>query len=154
MTHNHKMTEQFDWWRDSNVRYAGYANELGEAFRPLIPKSVVFGTYAVAIGYAGGDAIDKARVAKSKGFSDKKAFSAFGIAALWQLMASVTIPAFFVNKQVALTRQLLSSWKPSQVKNFAPTCSGLVIIPFLPLILDPPITRFVDYAESHLPEGF
>eukprot|EP01060_Flectonema_neradi_P011808 TRINITY_DN1878_c6_g1_i1.p1 TRINITY_DN1878_c6_g1~~TRINITY_DN1878_c6_g1_i1.p1 ORF type:complete len:172 (+),score=13.46 TRINITY_DN1878_c6_g1_i1:52-516(+) len=154
MAHKHSLVEDFDWWRDSTVRYAGYTNELGEAFRPLIPKAAVLSTYAVAVGYSAGDAFDKARSAKSAGATDKKAVSAFGIAALWQLLASVTIPAFFVNKQVALTRALLTSWKPSPVKTFAPTASGIMIIPILPFLLDPPITKFVDYAETHLPQGY
>ena len=31
----------FDFWRDSLIRYLGYANELGESFRPLYPRLVV-----------------------------------------------------------------------------------------------------------------
>lgn len=38
----------------------GYANEVGEAFRSMIPKSLVLSSYAVASLYAVSDASDKA----------------------------------------------------------------------------------------------
>lgn len=37
----------------------GYANEVGEAFRPLVSKYLVLGTYGVAISYALADCADK-----------------------------------------------------------------------------------------------
>lgn len=37
----------------------GYANEVGEALRPLIPKKVVHLSYGVAIAYVIGDCFDK-----------------------------------------------------------------------------------------------
>lgn len=39
--------------------YPGYSNELGESFRPLIKKSYVHSTYAVAIAYVFADTADK-----------------------------------------------------------------------------------------------
>eukprot|EP01064_Diplonema_japonicum_P038258 TRINITY_DN9198_c0_g1_i1.p1 TRINITY_DN9198_c0_g1~~TRINITY_DN9198_c0_g1_i1.p1 ORF type:complete len:171 (+),score=27.84 TRINITY_DN9198_c0_g1_i1:51-515(+) len=143
----------YDWWRDSNARYLGYVNELGEAYRPLIPIQAVWGSYVIAIGYAAGDSIDKTRNELTNGSSTKKAFAVGGCAALWQLLASVTLPAFFVNKQVASTSFLIKKYRPqaspSMVK-FAPTLSGLAVIPFLPYVLDPPITFAVDKLESVL----
>lgn len=37
----------------------GYANEVGEALRPVIPKKVVHLSYGIAISYVIGDCIDK-----------------------------------------------------------------------------------------------
>lgn len=42
---------------------AGYANEVGEAFRALVPVSVVWGSYAVATAYVTADAVDKGKKA-------------------------------------------------------------------------------------------
>ncbi|KAG5188923.1 mitochondrial 18 KDa protein-domain-containing protein [Tribonema minus] len=42
---------EVDIFRDTPVRYLGYANECGEAFRPLVPGIVVTLSYAVAIAY-------------------------------------------------------------------------------------------------------
>lgn len=38
---------------------SGYANEVGEAFRPLVPTKAVWFTYGVACAYVGCDAADK-----------------------------------------------------------------------------------------------
>lgn len=40
-------------------RYMGYANELGESFKASISRGLYVGTYAVAVAYALGDALDK-----------------------------------------------------------------------------------------------
>lgn len=59
MSHGHGKTGEYDVFKQSLLRYAGYANELGEAFRPLIPSWIVASSYVVAFGYAAGDAVDK-----------------------------------------------------------------------------------------------
>lgn len=41
----------------------GYANEVGEAFRALVPVSVVWASYAVATAYVSADALDKGKKA-------------------------------------------------------------------------------------------
>lgn len=41
----------------------GYANEVGEAFRALVPVSLVWGSYAVATAYVTADAFDKGKKA-------------------------------------------------------------------------------------------
>ena len=48
-----------DLYRDTPVRFLGYANELGESFKPLIPRVAYFGTYGVACAYVAADANDK-----------------------------------------------------------------------------------------------
>ena len=50
---------QVDLYRDTPVRYLGYANECGEAFRPLVPEIAVLATYGIAIAYVTADAISK-----------------------------------------------------------------------------------------------
>jgi len=40
--------------------FAGYSNEIGESFRPLVPKSLVAASYGMAIGYVCTDTFDKA----------------------------------------------------------------------------------------------
>ena len=48
-----------DLYRDTPVRFLGYANELGESFKPLIPRVAYLGTYGVACAYVAADANDK-----------------------------------------------------------------------------------------------
>ena len=33
-------TPEVDLWRETSVRYLGYANEVGEAFRPIYPRVI------------------------------------------------------------------------------------------------------------------
>jgi hypothetical protein len=52
-----------DLFRETPLRFAGYANEVGEAFRPLIPRWMVAATYGVALVYAASDVADKVHTA-------------------------------------------------------------------------------------------
>ena len=66
------------------VRFLGYANELGESFKPLIPRVAYFGTYGVACAYVAADANDKYQ---------RDGDVARGVDALvWQALASVIVP--------------------------------------------------------------
>lgn len=40
-------------------RFLGYANEVGEAFRSLVPKSIVWFSYALSSGYVLADTVHK-----------------------------------------------------------------------------------------------
>lgn len=54
-----ESTKEFDIYRDSKLRYCGYANEIGESFRPVIPKVFVHLSYAVAVMYVLAECGDK-----------------------------------------------------------------------------------------------
>ena len=49
-----------DIYRDTPVRFLGYANELGESFRPIFP-ALVAPSYALAFSYVFADTHDKYR---------------------------------------------------------------------------------------------
>ena len=49
---------EVDLYRDTNVRYLGYANEVGESFRFIFPTFVP-GSYVIAFGYVFADTADK-----------------------------------------------------------------------------------------------
>ena len=51
-----------DIWRQTLLRYAGYANEVGEAFAPIFPRFLV-PSYAISIAYVLGDTADKTKAA-------------------------------------------------------------------------------------------
>ena len=50
--------QEVDLYRDTPVRYLGYANELGESFRYVTPW-LVKPSYAVAFAYVFADTYDK-----------------------------------------------------------------------------------------------
>uniref|UniRef100_A0A673YG44 Mitochondrial fission process protein 1 n=1 Tax=Salmo trutta TaxID=8032 RepID=A0A673YG44_SALTR len=78
----------------------GYANEVGEAFRALVPVSAVWATHAVATVYVSADALDKGKKAVEK---SARWWTCF----VWQALASVAIPGFTINRVCAASLYLL-----------------------------------------------
>lgn len=58
---NNESPPPRDLFRETPVRYLGYTNELGEAFRPLISKVFVNFSYLVASAYVFADTFTKAK---------------------------------------------------------------------------------------------
>eukprot|EP00238_Polyblepharides_amylifera_P014944 CAMPEP_0196580006 /NCGR_PEP_ID=MMETSP1081-20130531/26244_1 /TAXON_ID=36882 /ORGANISM="Pyramimonas amylifera, Strain CCMP720" /LENGTH=445 /DNA_ID=CAMNT_0041899755 /DNA_START=286 /DNA_END=1623 /DNA_ORIENTATION=+ len=52
---------EVDFYRETLIRYLGYSNECGEAFRPLVGDLGANLTYVVAVSYVMADAVDKAK---------------------------------------------------------------------------------------------
>lgn len=50
--------DKIDIWRETPIRYLGYANEVGESFRHVFPKFVK-SSYGLAFLYVLGDSYDK-----------------------------------------------------------------------------------------------
>lgn len=95
---------EVDIYRDSPLRYLGYANECGEAFRPLVPVEVVFFTYFAAISYVLADTVDKGKKGAAVPGDDSALRATFGAVDtfLWQMLASVLFPSFIINRLVTL----------------------------------------------------
>ncbi|ETW01512.1 hypothetical protein H310_06176 [Aphanomyces invadans] len=152
---NAERSAPFDVWRDSPLRYLGYANELGESFRPLFPRAIA-PSYVVAIGYVIGDTIDKGMGALNedpstqpssalgRGDNKTRAVKAALDTLIWQGFASVAIPGVVINRVVAASAYAISKQAkatPAMLK-WGPTCIGLGVIPFI----IHPIDNFVDFA--------
>lgn len=108
-----------DIYRDTYIRYLGkfclskivilidftfsaigYANEVGEAFRPLVHKHFVNLSYGISITYVLADAYDKAnKEHKQSGELKKVAIKASDVF-IWQIIASVIVPGFTINRFV------------------------------------------------------
>ncbi|XP_074410235.1 mitochondrial fission process protein 1 [Zonotrichia albicollis] len=136
--------EEPDLYRDTWVRYLGYANEVGESFRPLVPVPVVWASYGVATAYVTADAIDKGRKAATAHPQDP---TRVGVAVVdtfvWQSLASVAIPGFTINRLCAASLALLGTltrW-PLPVRRWTTTALGLAAIP----LIITPIDRTVDF---------
>ena len=113
------MQKETDLYRDTLVRYLGkytkqcvkekeirkcvfirlgYANEVGESFRHLVSSKVVTASYVVATGYAVADTIDKTHKDYNQRASVKSAAITAADVFLWQMLASVSIPGFTINR--------------------------------------------------------
>jgi fission process protein 1 len=168
---------QIDLWRDSPLRYLGYANEVGEAFRPLYPRFVV-PSYIIAFGYVGMDTFDKtyksynnmqssANIARDVDKNNRKypvlltAVDTF----LWQLFASVLIPGktihFITNRaekainseifQGAVDRYAAKSLPPNKLlllKNCLRLTPTCIGLLTIPIIIHP-IDNLVDFAMDN-----
>ncbi|KAL4609449.1 mitochondrial fission process protein 1 [Arapaima gigas] len=142
-----KTTKEVDIYRDTWVRFLGYANEVGESFRALVPVGMVWASYVVAMTYVSADAMDKGKkAAVEHGENPKKAAqvaTAVVDTFVWQALASVAIPGFTINRVCAASLYLLSRttrW-PLPVRKWTTTALGLSIIPFIIT----PIDRSVDF---------
>ncbi|NWT48260.1 MTFP1 protein, partial [Chroicocephalus maculipennis] len=132
-------TAEPDLYRDTWVRYLGYANEVGESFRPLVPVPVVWASYGVATAYVTADAIDKGRRAATATRVGVAVVDTF----VWQSLASVAIPGFTINRLCATSLALLGAltrWPPP-LRRWATTALGLAAIP----LIITPIDRSVDF---------
>lgn len=140
----------YNIWRDSGLRYLGYANEIGESFRYQFPK-LVTPSYVMAFGYCGMDAASAGyRVWNEKGLQQNensrevRAMTAAFDTLLWQGLASVMIPGATINlivraSRMAIARTSITKTLPLLAK-WIPTGAGISSIP---LIIHP-IDDFVD----------
>ena len=146
-----KKDNTIDMWRDSPVRYLGYANEVGESFRPLFPRMLI-PSYLLSIGYVLGDTRDKYVKAKSQETSSSTSLSLSSPwisamdALLWQSFASVIVPGITINRIVALSSKVWTG----QGKQFGPTTIGLMMIPLIIHPIDVAVEGCMDIAVRPL----
>ena len=143
-----KSQDEYNVFRDSLLRYLGYANEVGESFRYQFPRLVV-PSYAVAFGYCLADAVTAGHKTYKSAEQAKKSTAAFDSLVsstdtlLWQSLASVCIPGFAINQIVKASRFVVTrspAGIPVMVITWFPTAMGLGSIP---LVIHP-IDHFVD----------
>lgn len=146
-----EKTAEVDIYRDTLVRYLGYANEVGEAFRALVHVNAVRFSYVVACTYVAADANHKGGLAAEKVTDTSTAIKERGIAmadtVIWQGLASVAIPGFTINRVCALSNYLLkrNSTLPTNIRKWTTTFIGLGCIPFIVK----PIDHSVDYMMNN-----
>lgn len=133
-------------FRDSLLRYAGYANEVGESFRYQFPR-LVGPSYLVAFGYCLADAsVSGYRVyhvesGAAHQWHDTVRATADTLA--WQSLASVAIPGMTINLLVKASRSAVKRAPlPLMVTEWLPTAVGLGSIPWI----IHPIDHSVDWA--------
>lgn len=156
--------KEVDIYRDTALRYAGYLNEIGEAFRPIIPSSIVALSYALAITYVLADAVSKGNDnIKRNGGTTSCGVAAALDTLLFQFIASIIFPGFVVNRWVAfcgyltydkldVANRLSEQWHvdhnqvltlvgsvaitPESIASSIPTALGLALIPAIIAPLD------------------
>jgi len=151
-------SQEVDIYRDTPLRYMGYANELGEAFRPLINVQFVLLGYVLALGYVFADAASKAlkapqtyceNFANTKQSPNQCAIPALAEVLTFQLLASVAIPGFTINRWVLFLGLCVEKYDenlahlPDLVTQWLPTLGGLLLIPLIVKPIDFIVEKFL-----------
>ena len=110
--------------REGLVRYLGYANEVGESFRPLMSaRLAVNASYGIAGSYVIADAAWRSQVPPKGRSATVEAADTL----IWQGLASVAIPGYVINRLVWAAGR----FGPPQSRAWLPTVFGLACIPFI-----------------------
>lgn len=133
------IEKEVDIYRDTPVRFLGYSNEVGEAFRALVHVNWVRASYGLASAYVLADTNDKAsKMGRSLSDSDPSRTKKMAIAAfdtlVWQALASVMIPGFAINRLCAGSLYVMARMAPGvaeTTRKWATTALGLGVIPFI-----------------------
>lgn len=170
-----RITNEVDIWRDTPVRYLGYANECGEALRALLPPAGVPASYALAIGYVLADTMDKAfkewelsgrcETGPSGAMRAMRVATTAFDALSWQLLASVFVPGSVIHFTYSVmtfavahvtdvgggdgTADMAFSTLPAATTaalNYLPTVVGLATIPFIVEPIDETIHKVHDMS--------
>ncbi|XP_044738520.1 mitochondrial fission process protein 1-like [Chrysoperla carnea] len=134
MTNKEKVQHEYDIYKDSPVRLLGYANEVGEAFRNQFGSGLwIKATYGIAVAYVIADALDKT-VKTYRRKHDIGQTALVGTDTLiWQLLASVAIPGYTINRLCAVTNKLIKKRTklPSKTRSAIVSFVGLAAIPII-----------------------
>ena len=124
-----------------NIRYLGYTNELGEAFRPILPFLVI-PSYIIAVGYMLYDSYIKSKKSKNK-------ISKFIDTLIWQSFATIIIPSYVIHKIVYFTKDLIKDIeilnKYETVRYYLPSMIGILSI----FVIMQPIDDLVDFIMDN-----
>ena len=148
--------DEYDIFRHSTLRYLGYTNEIGEAFRYQLSFKALTGTYIIATLYVIGDALDKGYKAfvkyhkeelktHERNLARKKAFKTVINVILWQMFSSELVPALCVFLIVRFSKKLkLAYITNTTIRKWIPTTLGLCAIPLFPFTVDPVVDKVFD----------
>jgi fission process protein 1 len=152
-------SDSVDPFRDTWLRYLGYANEVGEAFRYVLP-SLVAPSYFVSIGYVLGDVLDKGLKEHGKSKDIKRAMVLSFDCLMWQSLASVVLPGLVIHKvvgtvskgvsAVASGREVLRAGPIALPTKALPVLVGLACIPLVIEPIDHAVTLAMDASVRKL----
>ena len=153
---------QYNIFRESPLRYLGYANEVGESFRyqfPFLvaPSYVVAFSYCIldsaTIGYKTWTHYDANLTSRSR---EVQTSIATCDAMMWQTLASVLIPGFTINMLVKASRYVVSRTvtQPGFTATWLPIAVGLASISFIVKPIDHAVDAAMDVTiRQWLSEG-
>ena len=133
-----KTRKRFDPYRETSIRYMGYANEVGEALENYLPEWGVPASYCVAATYVMFDTLDKGQKAFDTAPKDERfeeSLKASTETFIWQILASL----FWPGGVIRLTVNVIDLLIPGD-NEYISTALGILLIP----MIIRPIDEFVD----------
>lgn len=130
----------------SKQRALAYASEVGESFRPIIPKAIVNTSYALSLGYVGADIWSHTNKLRDANAPNKEIALQTVDKLIWHSAASMVLPAVSIHTIVKYTGKGVNTIglcnKIPRVKAWFPTAVGLATVPFI----IHPIDHLTDYV--------
>src|SRR5210317_1914959 len=145
-----------DPYRETSLRYMGYANELGEAFTSYLPDWGLPASYCVAAFYVMFDTIDKGQKAFDAAEEEDKLTDTFRISAetlTWQMLASVFWPGSIIRVIVNMAATMISNRHLDNQLHFLPTLIGLMAIPAIVKPIDTTVDKLMENSISKIING-
>ena len=112
--------------------------QVGEAFRPLVPRWAVNASYGLAGAYVCSDAAWRAQAT-----SREPAVEAVDTL-LWQGLASIALPGLVINRVV------WGAAKFAKPKSVVPTLVGLAVVPLIIRPIDAAVDKVMDETVRRL----
>jgi len=144
--------QAIDLMRETNLRYLGYANEVGESFNLQFPQFLT-PSYAVAYGYCVADSLYKMLhyYFNNAEVVDAGMYAAGADALIFQCFASVLIPGNIIAIIVKQTDNVIKKVEegqdlPEAVTKWGPTFVGLATIPFIVHPIDESVGFIMDHS--------
>src|SRR5210317_268612 len=145
-----------DPYRETSLRYMGYANELGEAFTSYLPEWGLPASYCVAASYVMFDTIDKGQKAFDAAEEEDKLTDTLRISAetlTWQMLASVFWPGSIIRVIVNASATMISNRHLDNELHFLPTLIGLMAIPAIVKPIDTTVDKLMENSISKVING-
>jgi fission process protein 1 len=123
-------------------RYLAYTSDVGEAFRPVVPLTIVRAGYAISWTYVLADVALQAKKARDE---NRDYIRAGMHAAVFQSFGSMLFPAMIIHTVVHQSDKHVFP-RLGRFTKWGPTSMGLAVVPFLPFICDEPVERATDFV--------
>jgi fission process protein 1 len=140
-----------DPYRETSLRYMGYANELGEAFTSYLPEWGLPASYCVAASYVMFDTIDKGQKAFDAAEEEDKLTDTLRISTetlTWQMLASVFWPGSIIRVIVNMAAHMTGD-----EHHYLPTLIGLMAIPAIVKPIDTTVDKLMETSISKVING-
>ena len=133
----------------ARIRYLAFTSDFGEALRPIVHKRIVNATYAIAFGYCFADVGYEAYKLHKRNYVTEKNVpmslsQCIVERAAFQTLASVVIPFAVIHTTVDIAKKAFK--KIGRFQRFGPSIVGLAVIPLLPMYLDHPVERAIEWS--------